>query len=284
MRSNRFGIPGVISVIALVFAMVGGAYAAKKYVITSTNQIKPSVLKAISKPGPKGDTGAKGDNGSAGASGPAGAKGDAGSPGGPGANGTSVTTKTFAGSKGSCTEGQGGLEVTSASGIATVCNGAEGEQGQTGQPWTPDNALPAGATETGSYFMSSESGTGQFFGLATATISIPIPLKNTISEANTIFVLKGTPVPAACKNEAHAGEPSAANPEASPGVLCVYESEVSPSGPGAGETWEKPVEAINPAASGGAVGTTGTILIRELPETKAAGAFSYGTWAVTGAP
>ena len=43
----------VIATIALVFAMSGGAYAAKKYLISSTKQISPSVLKspkATSKP------------------------------------------------------------------------------------------------------------------------------------------------------------------------------------------------------------------------------------------
>lgn len=66
---NRFGIPGVISVIALVFAMTGGAFAAK-YVITSPKQIKPSVLKALQ--------GKQGPAGTAGSQGPAGAKGDPG--------------------------------------------------------------------------------------------------------------------------------------------------------------------------------------------------------------
>jgi hypothetical protein len=34
--------------LALVFAMSGGAYAARRFVITSTKQIKPSVLKSLS--------------------------------------------------------------------------------------------------------------------------------------------------------------------------------------------------------------------------------------------
>ncbi|HYJ21912.1 MAG TPA: hypothetical protein VEW07_07815 [Solirubrobacterales bacterium] len=76
---NRFGIPGVISVIALVFAMAGGALAAKKYVITSTSQIKPSVLKSL-----QGQAGAPGATGAAGSAGAAGAKGDAGNNGAPG--------------------------------------------------------------------------------------------------------------------------------------------------------------------------------------------------------
>lgn len=81
-----FGIPGVIAVFALVFAMAGGAYAAKKYVITSTGQIKPSVLKALKGgTGPAGAVGAKGDPGAAGPTGQAGPKGDAGQTGATGA-------------------------------------------------------------------------------------------------------------------------------------------------------------------------------------------------------
>lgn len=48
----------VAATLALVFAMSGGALAASHYVITSTKQIKPSVLKELKgKPGPPGPTG-----------------------------------------------------------------------------------------------------------------------------------------------------------------------------------------------------------------------------------
>ncbi len=69
----------VLAVVALVFAMTGGAIAAKKYLITSTNQISPAVLKKLTgKPGPAGPTGAAGQ---------AGAKGTNGSNGTNGTNG-----------------------------------------------------------------------------------------------------------------------------------------------------------------------------------------------------
>lgn len=44
---KRLTYANVAMTLALVFAMSGGAYAAKKYVISSTKQIKPSVLKQL---------------------------------------------------------------------------------------------------------------------------------------------------------------------------------------------------------------------------------------------
>jgi len=64
----------LIAVLALAVAVGGGtAYAASKYIITSTKQIKPSVRKAL-----KGNTGPRGPQGAAGPAGPAGAQGPAG--------------------------------------------------------------------------------------------------------------------------------------------------------------------------------------------------------------
>jgi hypothetical protein len=62
---THFGIPGVIAVGALIFAMAGGAWAAQKYLITSTKQIKPSVLKQL-----QGAAGPAGSQGTTGAVGP----------------------------------------------------------------------------------------------------------------------------------------------------------------------------------------------------------------------
>ncbi|HWY17921.1 MAG TPA: hypothetical protein VNY27_04330 [Solirubrobacteraceae bacterium] len=89
----------VIATLALVLAMTGGALAAGHYLITSTKQISPKVLKAL-----KGNAGANGANGAAGAMGPQGTagaqgpqgpqgpKGETGPPGKNGENGKNGTT------------------------------------------------------------------------------------------------------------------------------------------------------------------------------------------------
>jgi hypothetical protein len=62
----------IIAVLALFVALGGTAYATKHYLITSTKQIKPSVLKKLKgKPGKNGTNGTNGTNGSNGAAGAA---------------------------------------------------------------------------------------------------------------------------------------------------------------------------------------------------------------------
>jgi hypothetical protein len=98
---QRLGTAGfIISIVALVAALGGGAYAAsggltgkqKKEVekIAKKYAGKPGATGAAGAPGAKGDAGAKGDSGTAGsqgAKGDTGAAGGAGAPGAPGATG-----------------------------------------------------------------------------------------------------------------------------------------------------------------------------------------------------
>lgn len=74
----------VVSLIALVFSMTGTGLAASRYVISSTSQIKPSVLHKLEKPalaatpaqpGPQGE---RGPEGKAGATGLTGSQGPGG--------------------------------------------------------------------------------------------------------------------------------------------------------------------------------------------------------------
>jgi hypothetical protein len=88
---RRPGYAEVTATVALVLAMSGGALAAGHYLITSTKQIKPSVLRHLKGAmgprgvaGPKGSAGLVGVQGSAGAAGQPGATGQSGSTGPPG--------------------------------------------------------------------------------------------------------------------------------------------------------------------------------------------------------
>jgi hypothetical protein len=73
---RHLSFANVVATLALVFAMSGGAYAAKHYLITSTKQIKPSVLDSL-----RGKQGPKGAAGATGIAGPKGDRGPAGPPG-----------------------------------------------------------------------------------------------------------------------------------------------------------------------------------------------------------
>jgi hypothetical protein len=226
---TRFGIPGVISVIALVFAMLGGAYAASN---SSDGGKATASAKAKKGPrgpkGPKGDTGppgpqgpagpqgAKGDTGTAGANGKDGGQGPQGNPGTPGAAGTSAKATAFAGAKtvGSVTCNEGGIEVTSANPATAICNGAKGADGLTGFTKT----LPPGETETGTWGVTS--------GLAQAIlpISLNIPLAElplgihfVKENGQEAFGPSGTEfrAPEFCKGAFF-------EPEPVPGHICLY--------------------------------------------------------------
>ena len=69
----------VVATLALVFAMTGGALAAKHYLVNSTSQISPKVLKKLK--GRTGKTGATGKPGATGATGSPGAEGKQGAVG-----------------------------------------------------------------------------------------------------------------------------------------------------------------------------------------------------------
>lgn len=71
---RRASAVNVIAVLAFVLSMSGGALAAKRYLITSTRQIKPSVLAQLK--GAKGVNGAPGAQGPQGPAGPVGARDD----------------------------------------------------------------------------------------------------------------------------------------------------------------------------------------------------------------
>jgi hypothetical protein len=76
---RRLNYANVTATLALFFAISGGALAAKHYLINSTKQINPKVLKAL-----KGNVGPQGPQGTPGKEGTAGKEGAAGKEGKPG--------------------------------------------------------------------------------------------------------------------------------------------------------------------------------------------------------
>ena len=93
-RVTRTLRQNVIAWLALFVALTGTSVAASRYVITSTHQIKPSVLRTLrgatgtrGATGPQGAPGAAGPAGLAGSPGPAGLKGETGGKGETGSRG-----------------------------------------------------------------------------------------------------------------------------------------------------------------------------------------------------
>jgi hypothetical protein len=193
---TRFGIPGVISVIALVFALVGGAYAANN---SSSGGKATASAKAKKGPrGPKGATGPAGPAGAQGPAGPAGAKGDAGANGSNGAAGPTGPTGA-AGAKG-----------------ATGAAGATGATGFSGFTAT----LPSGKTETGTW---GEERGGILTSEIVEPISFSIPLAAGSEKAfflspEEIELEEGVGFEAGCTG-------SVEQPTAPAETLCVYTAE-----------------------------------------------------------
>jgi hypothetical protein len=83
--------------VAALFVAAGGAAAAGHFVITSTSQIKPSVIQALrGNQGPRGLRGLTGAPGATGAPGSQGAQGPPGSPGTPGVPGAAGSARAVA--------------------------------------------------------------------------------------------------------------------------------------------------------------------------------------------
>lgn len=269
MLRTRFGIPGIVSVIALVFAMTGGAFAAKKYIITSTKQIKPSVLKSLKgEEGPRGLAGTNGTNGTNGKDGAQGSAGTHGTDGTDGTNGTVGTdgknvvtgTATSTPVTGECPEvGGATVEVEgNAASKKKVCNGS---------PWTVGGTLPSKETETGTWsVLIGPTGNGL------GDVSFPIPLGAEIPPANVLKVLAGGSVPAVC-DDAAGSPPSVANPEADPGYLCVFVSGFIAGG-SVKYIWKPDTTS---ASTDTGAGTTGALLIG----TSSGEDVGTGTFAVT---
>jgi hypothetical protein len=243
---QKLGTAGfVISILALVIALGGGAYAAKGGLTgkqkTEVQKIAKTEAQKVAKssPGKPGATGPQGPAGAAGAKGDTGAKGDAGAAGTNGAAGAQ------------------GLEGP---------EGPEGPAGKTGFA----SALPSGETEIGAWSTDSVAA-GQT--VVYSSISAPFGLA---AEYPLVFVT------AEELNEEENGpecpskfvEISAGafelTPEAKPGFFCVYETT------GFGMKFST---SFSPeTGESGIAGHSGAVL--QFIEGEEFG-FARGTWAVT---
>jgi hypothetical protein len=257
---RRVTYANVVLTLALVFAMTGGAYAAKRYLITSTKQISPSVLKALAgKPGPAGKEGPAGKNG---------VSGSAGLPGPQGPPGVGVEGKL--GKEGA--EGEEGREGKPGTEGKPGKEGKEGIPGATGEPWALNSVLPSGATETGAWgSWPPEVSTPENSKHVYASISFPVALSAELDETHVHFIGEhegaGEPkenLPAGCTGNVK-------DPKALPGNLCVYGGMISNVQV---EVIETPFELGK--AGAGISGANIRLAATGLP------AFINGTWAVTG--
>jgi hypothetical protein len=263
---NRFGIPGVIAVIALVFAMLGGAYAA------NNSGGGKATASAKAKKGPRGPKGPKGDPGPAGPVGPQGPKGDTGAAGangkdgaagGQGPAGQSVTGAPIA--AGGVCGTKTGVKYTLGATSTNVCSGEDGQTGFT-------ETLPSGKTETGTWFAMK--------GLP-VTLSFNIPLTEAPEFSNIHLVnmqgeeqlpFSGLPIqfgtPVNCMGNVE-------NPTAPEGMVCLYQASAGDTHP---MIYPAPNAASKQFVSGvliklfeGENGEGGQVVVGE----------GLGTWAVT---
>jgi len=246
---RRINAAGILAVIALVLALTGGAYAANRYIITSTKQISPKVLKAL-----KGKNGKNGANGAPGAAGPAGPTGPGGAQGVAGAKGETGASGS-AGEKGK--EGPPGPP------------GAPGAEGEEGPPGPFTETLPSGATETGAWIAPANSTTEEF-----ATISFTLQLETPLDASHVHYITvpeQEKELPAGCGGTAQ-------EPVAEPGFLCVFEGKFS--SPVGGAESALLLNPAPPTAVELGTGRTGALLF--ITSEKAESRF-VGTWAVRAA-
>jgi hypothetical protein len=258
-----FGKAGLtVAILALVLAMVGGAYAAGKLTGPQKKEVEKIAKKFAGKPGA---TGTAGSPGATGKNGTTGTNGTNGTPG------ESVTSKTIAGPAG-CVNG--GSEFKVGSNPATfACNGKNGTTGFT-------EVLPSGKTEKGTWAVSGNpTGLGFFHGLLTP-ISFVIPLATGPEpivvgvEEIQPAVFAPEPTPPGCLGNVE-------EPGAEKGKLCIFIQPEAPVTRAENLNATIPIVVYDPSTgNGGAAGPAGATLTVNAEE-ESEPITASGTWAVT---
>jgi hypothetical protein len=255
--------PVAIAILALVFAMSGGAFALSGTLsITSNPNSSTHATLAAKKAKVKllrGPRGPEGKQGPVGPPGPTGPKGEPGSAGTNGSNGTNggngVSVASEPASKAECEAG--GTKFMSASGTSKVCNGKQGAPGTfEGLP------LPEGKSLKGTYAANTYSEVA--FPCAScgaaAAVTFVAPLSK---EPVSHYIKENEALPPGCTGNAE-------EPGAESGNLCVFSQ---------GETNVLAIFPPQPPLRGKAGETLGFEIVG-VPAAKG-NIYIHGTWAVT---
>jgi hypothetical protein len=160
---QKLGTAGfIISIVALVAALGGGAYAASNGLNAKQKKEVKNIAKQVAKPGAPGAIGAPGATGPAGQAGAPGAKGDTGAKGDNGSAGLA---------------GQ---------------EGPEGPEGPEGSPWVDGGTLPTESTETGTWGI---------YGGAVGPVNVPINFAIPLADAPEAHLLADNATTADCPGE-----------------------------------------------------------------------------------
>jgi hypothetical protein len=272
---QRLGTAGfIISIIALVAALAGGAYAASGGLTGKQKKEVTAIAKKYAgTPGKSGTNGTNGTNGApggkgdTGATGPEGKQGPEGKEGPVGAHGKSVIVVNEAPAH--CANGEGVTYEVEGSGTPNeVCSSAGGSAG------LPKTLRPE-ETETGTWATGIRMAASQF---AYAPISFTIPLAAELDSTHVKIVKVGEAAPSECTFGS--GTPNAKNPQAKPGFLCIYEGVFLPESSVGEIELDRVINPATPTLTIGAA-TSGATL--ELFKEEGTARQLNGTWAVTGA-
>ena len=191
---DRFGTAGlVVSIMALVLALAGGAFAASGGLNAKQKKQVKAIAKSFQGTGPAGTNGTNGTNGAKGDPGTAGV-GTQGDPG------TSVVSSVEPNGV-NCTKG--GSNFVAGASTTYACNGADGTFGS--------GTLPQGQSLTGVWGARGINMAG-----LSAAVTIPIPLA---SAPTANYVQCGN---FGCTPTVDCPSTAPGTPTATPGKLCVY--------------------------------------------------------------